>query len=99
MAAVDLAYIENYYFSILAIINWYIVPVLFAVAFLYFLWRVYDSFFLGADDEKKRESGRQFVLWGVIAFVVIISVWGLVALVANTFGLMLGEAAPPAPQL
>ncbi len=99
MPGVDLDYIDFYASGILVMINWYIVPVLFAIAFLYFLWGVYNYFILGADDEKKLETGRQFTLWSIIAFVVILSVWGLVAILANTFGLMLGEAAPPAPML
>lgn len=99
MAAVDLAYIDFLSSNLMVLINWYIVPLLFAVAFLYFLWGVYNYFILGAADEKKLETGRQFTLWSIVAFVVILSVWGLVAILANTFGLMLGEAAPPAPML
>lgn len=89
---VNLNVIKPYSDAIIALINSFIVPVLFAIAFLTFLWGVYKYFILGAAEEKSREDGRQFILWGLIGFVVILSVWGLVGLVANTF--MLAPAAP-----
>ena len=49
----------------------------------------------GGDPEKVSE-GHRLLLWGIIAFVVMISIWGLVNVVANTFGLA-GAYAPPTP--
>lgn len=85
--------------SIIFIINNVFIPVIFAIAFLTFLWGVYRYFILGADNEAEREKGKSFVLWGVIGFVVILSVWGLVAVVLNTFGLSPGGIAPNYPTL
>lgn len=65
-------------------VNSIFVPILFAVAFLVFLWGVYKYFILGAADDKSRTEGRQWVLWGLIGFVVISSVWGLVNIVQST---------------
>jgi len=65
-------------------VNSVFVPILFAIAFLVFLWGVYKYFILGAADEKSRTDGKQFVLWGLIGFVVISSVWGLVNIVQKT---------------
>ncbi len=91
--------ITPYSSGIINVINGILVPVLLAIAFIVFLWGVYKYFILGATEEKSRENGRQFVLWGVIGFVVILSVWGLVGIVGNAFGLSPGGHAPATPTL
>lgn len=98
-SGVNIGLVKGYSTSILYVINNVFVPVLFAVAFLTFLWGVYKYFILGASEEKSREEGKQFVFWGIIGFVVILSVWGLVAVVGNTFNLSAGGAAPSYPTL
>lgn len=92
-------YLQEYACSIISVINGLLVPVLFAIAFIVFLWGVYKYFIFGAANETEREEGKKFVLWGVIGFVVILSVWGLVGLVGSTFGLMPGGTAPQYPTL
>ncbi len=47
-------------------------------------------------DEAKREEGRKFMLWGIIAFFVMISVWGLVGILRDTFGVH--NVIPQLPQ-
>ncbi len=59
-------------------INDILVPLLTAVAFIVFLWGVYNYFIKGGDSDKNHEEGKQFVLYGVIGFVIIFSLWGLV---------------------
>jgi hypothetical protein len=98
---INVSVIKRYSDGIISIINTVIVPVLFAVAFLMFLFGVFKYFILGATEQKSREEGRDFVLWGLIGFVVILSVWGLVSIVATTFGLTVssGGTPPPPPTL
>ena len=95
----NLTYIRSYTNSVLVIINSYVVPVLFSVAFLYFLYGVYRYLILGADSDTERAKGRQFVLWSVIGFTVITAVWGIVAIVTNTLNISSGGYAPPYPAL
>jgi hypothetical protein len=87
--------IKPYSDAIIIVINTIAVPVLMAIAFIVFLWGVYKYFILGADNDKERETGRQFVLWGIIGFVIILSVWGLVNIVKATFGLSGGNNPNP----
>ena len=94
---INVSALQPYKEGIINIINQILVPVLFAVAFIVFLYGVYKYFILGADSDTERETGRQFVLWGIIGFVVILSVWGIVNLVMSTLGLSPNTTAPPAP--
>lgn len=93
---INMGAITPYSDSIISIINTVLVPVLIAVAFIVFLYGVYKYFIFGAAEEKSREEGRQWVMWGIIGFVVILSVWGLVNIVISTLNLSSGNhPAPP----
>jgi len=48
------------------------------------------KFILNADDSTEREKGRQFILWAIISFVVIVSIWGLVSFLLGSFGITAG---------
>jgi hypothetical protein len=61
------------------------------------LYGIAKSYIFNGGDEAERAKGHQIILWGIIAFVVMISIWGLVNVVATTFGLT-GYTAPPLPQ-
>jgi len=83
--------------GIIGVINGILAPVLMAMAFIVFVWGIYKYFILGAAEEKSRTDGRQFILWGIIGFVIILSVWGLVSLVMGTLGLSATTTAPLPP--
>ncbi len=83
--------------NILYIINAVLVPVLFALAFLVFLYGIVKAYIFSEGDPERVKEGHKLILWGIIGFVVMISLWGLVNVVANTFGLA-GYAAPPLPR-
>ncbi len=55
-----------------------------AVAFIVFLWGIYKYFIYGASNESEKAEGRKFAMWGIIGFVVITSVWGIVNIVKST---------------
>ena len=82
--------------TIIYIINSVLVPVIFALAFIVFLWGIAKGYIFSIGDEEAVKSGHKLILWGIIGFVVMISIWGLVNVVANTFGLA-GSYAPPTP--
>ncbi len=65
-------------------INNVIVPVLFAVAFIVFLWGAFQTFIIGATKEETKEHGKNLMLWGLIGFFVMVSVWGLVNILTGT---------------
>lgn len=66
-------------------INDYLIPFVFAIAILYFIYGVV-KYVIMADSDKAREEGRKFMIYGVVALFVMISVWGLVNILNKTFG-------------
>jgi hypothetical protein len=62
-----------------------VVPLLFGIALVVFLWGAVK--FIQASESSEKEEGRQFMLWGVIALTVMVSVWGLVSIFGTTFGI------------
>ncbi|MBU6323249.1 MAG: hypothetical protein KGI41_00155 [Patescibacteria group bacterium] len=73
--------------TIIGLINNVAVPVLFAIAFIVFIFGVFRYFIQGASDEEAKENGKSLMLWGLIGFFVMVSVWGLVNIIRGTFNL------------
>ncbi len=69
-----------------------LVPLVFAVALLVFVYGVV-KYVIAAHDSNDREEGRMFMIYGIVALFVMVSVWGLVAVLANTFNV--GSSFPP----
>lgn len=84
---------------IISIINGILVPLILAIAFIVFVWGIFKYFIANTDDAK--EKGRDLMVYGLIGFFVIISVWGIVNLLTNTISLegnpdfQLPEASSP----
>lgn len=55
-----------------------------ALAVVWFIWNVI-RYSIAQDEEKKGEAKMQMV-WGIVAIAVIVSIWGLVAILQNVFG-------------
>ena len=72
------------------------IPIIFAIAIVAFVWGVLQFFIFGADEEAKREKGKQFIVWGLVALAVMLSVLGLVRILGNTFGILPG-GSPTSP--
>lgn len=64
--------------SLVKLVDVAVMPLLYALAFLLFLIGMVRFFFMGG--EEARQKGRAFMLWGIIGFVVLFSVWGIVRL-------------------
>ncbi len=62
-----------------------VVPVLIALAVVYFVWGVVQ--YVVNDDEEAKQKGRDRIIYGIIGLAVIIGLWGLVNLLRNTFAL------------
>lgn len=76
-----------------------IIPLIITLALIYFLWGVVQ-YIKAAGDPKSAEQGRNVMLGGVIALAVMLGVWGLVNIVADTFGVKIdGTSSVKTPSL
>lgn len=72
-----------------------LVPLVIAIGVLLFLIGVVNYIRAG-DDEEKRKNSRNMMIYGIIGLFVMVSIWGLVALLNNTFGIeKTGITIPP----
>jgi NADH:ubiquinone oxidoreductase subunit 2 (subunit N) len=76
-------------------INNILVPVIFAIAFIVFIWGAFQTFILGANSEEVKEKGKNHMLWGLIGFFVMVSVWGLVNILTGS--VTFGNTTAPVP--
>lgn len=63
-----------------------VVFLLFALAMVAFIWGVIQ-FYLNPENEEKRKKGKSFIIGGLIALFVMVSVWGIVKVFTTTFGI------------
>ena len=72
--------------------NSFIIPALFVLATLIFIWGVI-KYIAKSDDEKARAQAKQLMLWGIVGLVVITAVWSVVTIIITYFGAG-GETIP-----
>ena len=63
-----------------------IIPVLFAVALVYFFWGVI-KYIRSAGDPKEADAGKSIMIYGIIGLAVMVSVYGLINFLTNSAGL------------
>jgi hypothetical protein len=86
----ELTQVQTFLENFILFVNQSIVPLVFAIAFIFFIWGIFTYFIKGSDDEENRKKGGKLMLWGIIGFVVMVSVWGIVNLLAE--GLSLNQS-------
>jgi hypothetical protein len=60
------------------------VPLLFGLAMLAFLWGMV-KYIYKADKADARKEGRNMMIYSVVAFAVMLSIWGLALFLKNSF--------------
>lgn len=81
--------------TILSIMN-VVIKVLVAFAILMIIWGVIQFIISGTKgDEEARKKATGTIMYGVLGLFVITAMWGLVAVLKNTFGVSGGTAAIP----
>ena len=63
-----------------------VLPLLVTVAIVIFIIGII-KYISKADEAKEREEGRNFMIYGIVALFVMVSIWGLVGIIQGTFGL------------
>ncbi|MBA3789421.1 hypothetical protein H0X32_03465 [Patescibacteria group bacterium] len=70
--------------KLVTLVNTSVLPLLYALAFVFFLFGLVRFFFIGG--EEGREKGKQLMLYGLIGLFVLFSVWGIVNVLLTVFG-------------
>jgi hypothetical protein len=79
-AAVDTGGLSNLLNDIGGLFN-QVVPLLIGLAVIAFLWGIVMYLF-----GKDKDGAKTFMLWGIIAIAVMVSIWGLVGILQSTLG-------------
>ena len=62
-----------------------LLPVLVGVAFIFFFWGV-AKFVLNSGNAQEVATGKNYIIWGVVAIFVLLSFMGIVYFLAGEFG-------------
>lgn len=62
-----------------------LITLLSLAAFVVFVWGVVQ-FIANAEDEEKRKTGQQHMIWGIIGLVIMFGANAVVALIKQTVG-------------
>lgn len=87
--------LQQLFAGVLTFINTFLFPLLMAIAVLIFLWNIVRYFIIGGGNEEDQSKAKTLALWGILAFVAIASIWGIVNIFVGIFGL--GGHAPITP--
>ncbi len=63
-----------------------ILPILFSLAFIAFFWGL-TKFILNSGSAAEVQKGKSYMIWGVVALFVLISVRTIISLIAADLGL------------
>ncbi len=77
----DFASLVGSFLGIIALI----IPVLFGLSLIVFIWGLISGWILNVGDEKSIENGKKTAFAGIIGLVVMAGVWGIVAIFKSSF--------------
>jgi len=91
--------VDTFIKKISTFINNTLIPLLFAVALLFFLWGAFNYFVRGGSDEEAQTKGKEAMIYGIIGFVLMVSVWGIVNLIAGGLGFSNNDSIQNIPNI
>ena len=60
-----------------------LIPLVIGIAFVFFVWNAIN-YIKSAEKSEKRVEAAEYMLWSVIAFTVMLTVFGIVGIILNT---------------
>jgi len=67
------------------------VKVVFTLGLFFFLWGLVE-FLWNLKDGQVSENGKNHMVYGMVGMLIMVSVYGIIALIMNTFGIDPGTA-------
>ena len=77
---------QSFLTNLVTFLSGTVIPFLLGVAFLFFVINAIRYFVVGGSSEEGREKAKYLAIYGLLAFVLIITFWGLVNLLVNSTG-------------
>ncbi len=87
--------LQDFLIWVLDLINSGIIPFLFAIAFLFFIWNAARFFIFKGHTEEGQDSAKRLMFYGIAAMVLMLSLWGFVRLMTGAFGI--NRSGAPCP--
>jgi len=84
--------IDAFFTNINTFINTTLIPLVFGVALLFFIYGMFRYFIQGGASEDDRNKGKQLIIWSIIGFVLMVSIWGIVNAISSG---LFGTSRPP----
>lgn len=78
--------LQTFLANVLSFMDSVVVPFILALAFLVFVWNLAKYFIIQGDSDDGREKARRNAFWGILAFIVIVSIWGIVNILVRDLG-------------
>lgn len=72
-----------------------VATVIFAAGFLLFVWGLV-RFLWNVEEGSGREEGKNHMIWGIVGMFIMVSIWAIISLLDNTFGLGAVSGSGPA---
>lgn len=71
-----------------------IIPLLVALALLAFFWGLVRYIWKSGDEEAQK-AGKNIMIAGIVGLFVMVSIWGIISIIGNTFGVAPGGTVTP----
>ena len=73
--------LRAFFNSVVTVFNWILPFLVVVIAILLILWAF--QFAVSAGDEEKRKAAKDKIVWGLVGLVLLVSMYGIVRIVAN----------------
>jgi heme/copper-type cytochrome/quinol oxidase subunit 4 len=60
------------------------IPIIIALAIVVFFWGL-AKFIISTGGGKEKEDAKNIIFWGIIVLFILLSIWGIVRLLKDTF--------------
>ncbi len=89
--------VDTFFINIGGFVNNILVPLIFTLSLAAFIYGMFKYFILNGDNDGEREKGRQLAVWGVAGFVLMVSIWAIVNLLAGGLTQGMNNTVPTLP--
>lgn len=87
--------LQEFVISIGLFINNVLLPLLFGLALLFFIWNAFRLLILKGQESDAREHAKNLMLYSIGAFVFLVSIWGLVNMLVYGLGIGFDDYVVP----